>query len=70
MSTWENAVTGTLKVRKSGSTESFSIPGVSVDDDAGTPENFLAAANHLLNIAGLSAVQSGMTRTISQGVSE
>ena len=70
MSTWQNAPTATLKVRKSGSTETFSFPGVSDDASAGTPENFLDAANHLLDFAGLSAVKDGMIRVVTQGVSE
>lgn len=70
MATWTNAPTATLKVRKANSSETVSLPGVNPDNAAGSPENFLNAANHLLDFAGLSAVQTGMTRTITQEVSE
>lgn len=70
MSTWVNSPTATLKVRKAHSSESISIPGVSSDSNAGTPENFLNAANHLLDFAGLSAVKTGMTLSVVKEVSE
>ena len=71
MSTWQNATTATLKVRKAGSvTDYVTFPGVNSADTAGTPENFLDAANHLLNIAGTSATLTGMTRSITEGVVE
>lgn len=71
MSTWTNATTATLKVRKAGSiTETFTFGGVNASNNAGTPENFLDAANHLLNIAGTSATITGMTRAITQEVAE
>lgn len=71
MSTWSNTKTATLKVRKAGSaTESVTFSGVNAANNAGTPENFLDAANHLLNIAGTSATITGMTRTVTQEVSE
>ena len=71
MSTWTNNTTATLKVREYGSiTNTFSFAGVNASASAGTPENFFNAANHLLNIAGLSATITGMTRTVTQGVSE
>lgn len=70
MSTWTTPATATLKVRKYGSSDSFTFPGVASDNAAGTPENFLDAANHMLDIAGFSAVKSGMTRNVTQEVSE
>lgn len=71
MSTWTNATTATLKVRKAGATtDTFTFNGVNADNNAGTPENFLDAANHLLNIAGTSATITGMTRTVTQEVTE
>ena len=70
MSTWTNATTATLKVRKAGSiTDTFTFNGVNADNNAGTPENFLNAVNHLLNIAGSSATITGMTRSVTQEVS-
>ena len=71
MSTWTNATTATLKVRRAGSiTDTFTFAGVNAANSAGTPENFLDAANHLLNIAGTSATITGMTRTVTQEVGE
>ncbi len=71
MSTWANPITATLKVHKAGSTtETVAINGVNADANAGTPETFLAAANHLLDIAGMSATITGMAREFKQGVSE
>lgn len=71
MSTWANPITATLKVRKAGSTtETVAINGVNADANAGTPETFLAAANHLLDIAGMSATITGMTREFKQEVAE
>ena len=70
MSTWANQPTATLKVRKANSSESITFVGVSPDNSAGTPENFLDAANHLLDFAGMSAIKGGMTRSITQEVSE
>lgn len=68
---WANPTTATLKVRKAGSTtETVAINGVNADANAGTPETFLAAANHLLDIAGMSATSTGMTREFKQEVSE
>jgi len=70
MSTWSNNPTATLRVRKYGSSDSFSFVGVNSADSAGTPEDFLNATNHLLDIAGLSAVKTGMYRTVKQEVEE
>ena len=70
MSTWSTPATATLKVRDAMSTNVFTFPGVAASDTAGTPGNFLTAVNHLLDFAGKAAVESGMTRTFTQGVSE
>ena len=69
MSTWTTPATATLKVRKSGSNEFLSFPGVASANAAGTPENFLDAANHILDFGGQSAIIGGMTRTLTQEVS-
>ena len=70
MATWQNAALATLKVRKANSsTESFTFPGVASATSAGTPDQFLAAVNHILNIGGKIGVLTGMTRTVTQGVS-
>ena len=45
----------------------FSFEGVNGGTIAGSPQNFVDAANHLLNIAGLSATITGITRTVKQG---
>lgn len=67
MSTWSNAKTATLKVREQGSaTSNFTFAGVNPNNDAGSPENFLDAANRLLNIASLSATITGIARTVTQ----
>ena len=66
MSNWTNTPTATLKVRKANSSDSFSFVGVSSSNSAGTPEDFLAAANHLLDFGGLSAVKTGISRTVKQ----
>lgn len=68
MSTWTNPTLATLKVRKANSSESFTFVGVSSKDTVGTPDDYLDAVNDLLDIAGLSAVKSGMTRTVTQEV--
>lgn len=70
MSTWTTPAPATLKVRKSGSSAFLTFPGVSASNSAGTPENFLDAVNHLLDIGGQSAIKGGMTRTLTQEVSE
>ena len=63
---WDNMTTATLKLNGLSSSESFSFPGVSGSNEAGTPEDFLNAANHLLNICGQSAVIDGIKRNVSQ----
>jgi len=70
MSTWSNEPTATLRVRKANSSESVNFVGVNSANNAGSPEDFLNAANHLLDFAGLSAVKTGMKRTVTQEVIE
>lgn len=71
MATWANPITATLKVRKAGSTtETIAFNGVNAGNNAGTPETFLAAANHLLDIVGMSATITGIKLTIEKGASE
>lgn len=67
---WSNENTATLRVRKAGSSEFLSFVGVNSSNTAGTPDDFLGAVNHILNIAGMSAIKGGMTRTIKQEVNE
>ena len=69
MSSWSNTALATLKVREAGSiTSEFSFAGVNSNNEAGTPEDYLAAANRLLSIAGMSATITGMKREIVQEV--
>ena len=69
MSSWSNTALATLKVREAGSiTSEFSFAGVNSSNEAGTPEDYLAAANRLLSIAGMSATITGMKREIVQEV--
>ena len=70
MATWNATSTATVKVRKAHSSESFTFPGINGDNTAGSPDKVLSAVNNILDFAGLSAVRSGMTRTLTQGVSE
>ena len=71
MAEWTNAPTATLKVKDATSgTDTFSFNGVAASNSAGTPENFLSAANSILGLVGKSAVLAGMTRTIQQEVTD
>ena len=64
---WNNLKTATLTVKKFGSgTEKYTFQGVSSDSNAGTPQNFLDAANHLLAFGGQMAVIDGIKRTVTQ----
>ncbi|MBR0061774.1 MAG: hypothetical protein IJP68_09895 [Selenomonadaceae bacterium] len=63
---WTNQPTARLSVRKSGTTDTLSFEGVNADNNAGTPSEYLAAANRILTIAGLSAVIDGITKSIKQ----
>lgn len=68
MSAWSNQPTATLRVRKANSSDTFSFVGVNSSNSAGSPENFLSAVNNILNIAGMSAVLTDMTRTVKEEV--
>ncbi|MBR3777116.1 MAG: hypothetical protein IKL02_05940 [Kiritimatiellae bacterium] len=61
--TWNDQPTARLTVRKQGTSDTFGFEGVNASNSAGTPEQFLAAANRILNIGGLSAVITDITRT-------
>lgn len=63
---WSNQPTARLTVRKTGTTDTFGFEGVNAANNAGTPEQFLAAANRILEIGGLSATIDGITRSIKQ----
>lgn len=69
MATWSNTDVATLRVRKAGdTTDDFTFVGVNSSNAAGTPEDFLAATNRILAIAGMSATITGMKREITQEV--
>ena len=68
MSNWSSTPVATLHTRKVGETTEFSFVGVNSSNEAGTPEDFLDAANRLLSIAGMSATITGMKREIIQEV--
>ena len=63
---WNNSAIATLKLNSTVVNETFSFPGVSGSNEAGTPDDFLDAANHLLNICGQSAIIEGIKRNVSQ----
>lgn len=69
---WSDSPVATLSVKKSNSgTDRFTFQGVSTDAQAGSPQNFLDAVNHLLAFGGQSAVLEGIQRTVKQeGVEE
>lgn len=68
---WSNSSVAVLKVNQVGGSDTFTFNGVSSDPSAGSPQTFLDAANHLLNIGGLSAHIDGIKRTVYQeGVEE
>lgn len=64
--TWNDQPTARLTVRERGTTNTFGFEGVNAANTAGTPQQFLDAANHLLNIGGLSAVIDDITRTTKE----
>lgn len=69
MSTWTASSLAKLTVKRADEpSETFTFDGVCGEAGAGSPEDFIGAANSLLNIAGMSATITGMTRTIKQGV--
>ena len=61
--TWSDEPTARLTVRKQGTSDTFGFEGVNASNTAGTPQQFLDAANRILNIGGLSAVIDNITRT-------
>lgn len=68
---WSNQNVARLNVKKTNdATATFSFDGVNSAAEAGTPEQFLAAANRLLNIIQTSAVLDGITRTVKQEANE
>jgi|GEM_PF-1246319 len=67
MANWSNTNVATLKIRKAGATtDVFTFAGVNSSNEAGTPEQFVAASNRLLAIAGMSATITGIKREIIQ----
>ena len=62
---WDT-ITATLKLNGLSTSEVYTFPGVAGSNEAGTPDDFLAAANHLLNICGQSAVIDGIKRSVNQ----
>ena len=60
---WSDQPTARLTVRKQGTSDTFGFEGVNASNTAGTPQQFLDAANRILNIGGLSAVIDNITRT-------
>lgn len=63
---WANQNIARLTVRENGTTDTFGFEGVNPSDTAGTPQQFLDAANRILNIGGLSAVITDITRAVKQ----
>lgn len=60
---WVNSTTATLKVKDRTSNEMFTIHGVTSNMTGNyTPENFVAAANLLLGIGHLEAVEDENTK--------
>ena len=64
--TWNDQPTARLTVREQGTSNTFGFEGVNASNSAGTPQQFLDAANHILAIGGFSAVITDITRTIKQ----
>jgi len=69
MSTWANNQVATLKAKKTDGT-TLSLAGVNSSNAAGTPEQFIAATNHLLSIVGESVIVHGVKRVIEQEAEE
>lgn len=65
---WTNQSTARLTVKQSGTSNTFSFEGVNAT--TGTPEQFIAATNRLLDIVQLTATTEGMTRSIKQEVTD
>lgn len=64
--TWTDQTTARLTVRQQGTSNTFGFEGVNASNSAGTPQQFLDAANRILNIGGLSAVITDITRTTKE----
>lgn len=68
---WSDSPVAVLKVQRADRDEVLTFSGVSTSPAAGKPQDFLNATNHLLDIAGISAVIEGIQRTVKQeGVEE
>lgn len=68
---WTDQTTAKLTVREAGTSNSFNFDGVNPLNTAGTPAQYLDAANRILAIGGQSAVIDDITRTVKQkGVDE
>lgn len=67
---WQNVPTARLTVRQAGTTDTFGFEGVNSSNSAGTPQQFLDAANRLLAIAGFTAVSDGMYRSVKQSAED
>ena len=68
---WSDAAVAVLKVQRADRNETITFNGVSTNPQAGKPQDFLDATNHLLDIVGISAVITGIQRTVKQeGVDE
>lgn len=63
---WTNQNIARLTVRKSGTSDTFGFEGVNPSNSAGTPQQFLDAANRILHIGGMTASIDDITRTIKQ----
>lgn len=63
---WTDQATARLTVREAGTTDTFNFEGVNPLNSAGTPSQFLDAANRILTIGGQSAVIDDITRTVKQ----
>lgn len=67
---WADVPTARLTVAQSGTNDKFSFEGVNSSASAGSPSDFLTAANKILAIVGFTAVSDGMYRSIKQNVED
>ena len=63
---WSEQPTARLTVKEQGTTNTFGFEGVNASNTAGTPQQFLDAANRILDIGGFTAVITDITRTTKQ----
>lgn len=63
---WVDVPTARLTVMQSGTNNKFGFEGVNSASSAGTPSDFLTAANKILAIVGFTAVSDGMYRSVKQ----